>query len=321
MKTSTTKQDIKLGLFVFIGICLFLAAVFVIGKDNNMFSRKMYAFVVFHNVEGLKVGDNVWLSGVKIGIVKDVKIVSAGKVIIRVQIKDEHSEFIKTDAVATIGSDGLVGNKILVINPGVAPYSLQSNDTISSKLQTDTQALFDIAKDVGTNARSITDDLSKIIKSVQEGNGIVGELMRDGAFAVELRDVASNLKASSNQTLAVTKELNEFMHALNTNESLLNRLATDTAYANTVDRTLKSLQTSATQVQNATEGLNTFVGKVNDQSNMLNVLVSNAEAANSLKHTLESAQSASAKLDENMEAMQHNFLLRRYFKKKNKNKL
>jgi phospholipid/cholesterol/gamma-HCH transport system substrate-binding protein len=320
MKTSTTKQDIKLGLFVFIGICLFLAAVFVIGKDNNMFSKKMYAYVVFKNVEGLKVGDNVWLSGVKIGIVKDVKIVSTGKVIIRVQIKDEHSSFIKSDAVATIGSDGLVGNKILVINPGVAPYSLQSNDTISSILQTDTQALFDIAKDVGTNARSITDDLSKIIKGVQEGNGIIGELMQNGAFAVELRQVATNLKSSSSQTLAVTKELNAFMHELNNSDGLLKKLASDTMYAQAVDKTLSALQESAHQVETATVGLNHFVDKVNDKSNMLNVLVSNAEAANSLKNTLESAQSASAKLDENMEAMQHNFLFRRYFKKKNKQK-
>ena len=114
MKTDETKQNIKLGLFVVAGIALFLISVFFIGSENNVFNRTFQAFAIFKNVEGLKEGDNVWLSGVKIGTVKDVKIVSEGKVIVELSLKHKQNEFIKSNATAFIGSDGFVGNNHLL---------------------------------------------------------------------------------------------------------------------------------------------------------------------------------------------------------------
>ena len=120
MESKEFKQNIRLGIFVMAGIALFLISIFYIGSERNVFNKTFTVSAIFKNVEGLTEGDNVWLSGVKIGTVKNVTIISEGKVIVTLSLKDKQNEFIKQDATAFIGSDGLVGNKIVVVRPGSA---------------------------------------------------------------------------------------------------------------------------------------------------------------------------------------------------------
>ncbi|MBA4145555.1 MAG: MCE family protein, partial [Cytophaga sp.] len=179
MKTNEVQQNLKLGLFTTLGIVIFLLGVYFVGSQNSVFSKTFSAYAIFKNVEGLNKGDGVWLSGVKIGIVKDVRIFQDGKVIVHLSLKDKQNEFIKKNATATIGSDGLVGNKIVVIRPGDVKQILQDNDTINSSSPTDTQELFDIAKDVGENTRSLTEDLKLLVAKMNKGEGAVGEMLND----------------------------------------------------------------------------------------------------------------------------------------------
>src|SRR5688572_1665461 len=195
MKTEEAKQNIKLGLFVLIGLVFFLVSVIFIGSENNLFSRTFTSYAVFKNVEGLKKGDNVWLSGVKIGTVHDVNIVSEGKVVVMLTLKDRQNAFIKKDATAFIGSDGLVGNKIVVIRPGAASVTLEDTDTIGAFSPADTQDLINIARDVGENTRSLTYDLKRLSKKVSDGQGVVGELMTDGDIAQDLRAAVDGLRS------------------------------------------------------------------------------------------------------------------------------
>ena len=132
MKSIEVQNNIKLGIFVLAGIVLFLAAVFLIGSENNIFNKTFTAHAIFKNVEGLKEGDNVWLSGVKIGTVKEVRIVKEGRVIVSLSLKENQNKFIKKDATAFIGSDGLVGNKIVVIRTRKVAQILEETDTLGA---------------------------------------------------------------------------------------------------------------------------------------------------------------------------------------------
>ncbi|MEX1238586.1 MAG: MlaD family protein, partial [Cyclobacteriaceae bacterium] len=132
MEKKEIAQQIKVGAFVLAGLTLFLLSVFLIGSENNLFSRTFKVAAVFRNVEGLKAGDNVWLSGVKIGTVSDVKIASEGKVVVSLSLKDNQNQFIKTDAVATIATDGFVGSKIVIIRPGKALAAVEEDDTLNT---------------------------------------------------------------------------------------------------------------------------------------------------------------------------------------------
>lgn len=318
MKTNEVSRNIRLGIFVAIGIALFLVSVFFIGNENNVFAKNFTAFAVFRNVEGLKEGDNVWLSGVKIGTVKQVSIVSEGKVVVKLSLKEKQNQFIKKNATAFIGSDGLVGNKIVVIRPGNVEQSIHNEDTINTASPADTQELINIAKDVGENTRTLTDHLQALSKKVSDGQGIVGEILNDGKIAQDLRAAVTNFKNTTNQTSLASAELNNMMQKLNTGEGLVNRLATDTTLAYTFDQTLANVKEVSNHAAEMSRNLEEVVAKLNSGDNAVGVLLADTSFANKMKTTLENAESASVKLDENMEALKHNFLLRGYFRKKEK---
>jgi phospholipid/cholesterol/gamma-HCH transport system substrate-binding protein len=318
MKTDEVKQNIKLGIFVLAGLVLFVLSAFFIGSENNLFSRTFKVMAVFKNVEGLKRGDNVWLSGVKIGTVSEVKIASEGRVLVTLLLKEKQNEFITKNATASVGSDGFIGNKIVVIRPGNATATIADNDTINSMSPTDTQELFNIAKDVGENTRSLTADLKQISKRITDGEGIVGELLTDGAFSQDLRQTAVNLRQVGSNMTKASAQLNDLVYEMKNGEGVIHKLVSDTSMAAVFDNALQNVQKVSANAAKIASELESVTAKVNSNDNALGLLLADTTFAKRMEKTMINAQSASAKLDENMEAMQHNFLLRGYFRKKEK---
>jgi phospholipid/cholesterol/gamma-HCH transport system substrate-binding protein len=318
MENRELKQNIRLGIFVMTGVALFLISVFYIGSERNVFNKTFTVSAIFRNVEGLTEGDNVWLSGVKIGTVKNVTIISEGKVIVSLSLKDKQNDFIKKDATAFIGSDGLVGNKIVVVRPGTAQEAIHDNDTINSFSPTDTQDLINIAKDVGSNTRSLTDDLKLITTKINQGQGIVGELLHEGALSNDLRETIHSLRLASQNTNQATIDLKTLVSEINEGQGLVTKLIKDSSYAATFDDALKNVAEAGVNAKVMSQDLKEVVAKFNDENNAIGVLLADSTFASKLRTTLNNAQSASAKLDQNMEAMRHNFLFRGYFKKQKK---
>ncbi len=318
MENEDIKQNVKLGAFVIGGIALFLVVMFYLGKENNFFSKTFIVSAIFKNVEGLNDGDAVWLSGVKIGTVKRVQVISEGQVIVSLMLKDKQNEFIKKDATAFIGSDGLVGSKIVVIRPGKSDHAIQDYDTINALSPADTQELLNIAKEVGMTTRSITEDLKLISARLNKGEGIFGELLKDGPMSIELRQTISALKKTSENASHVTENAQKLLEEVNNGDGLITKLITDTTYAQTFETTLTNIGEVGKNSKKMSEDLQNIITKMNSGDNAISVLLADSAFANKLKGTLDNAKSASAKLDENMTALQHNFLLKGYFKKQKK---
>jgi phospholipid/cholesterol/gamma-HCH transport system substrate-binding protein len=291
MKSTEVQQNIKLGIFVLAGIVLFLGAVFLIGSENNIFNRTFTTHAIFKNVEGLKEGDNVWLSGVKIGTVKEVRIVKEGMVVVTLNLKENQNKFIKKDATAFIGSDGLVGNKIVVIRPGQRAQILQDTDTLGSSSPADTQDLINIARDVGDNTRSLTSNLNTLAKRISDGEGIVGELLKDGEFARDLRATVGQLKTTTRETALASTELQALLYKLNHGEGLLNKLATDTTIAETFDKTMVNVNRVSTNAARVSEGLDALVKKLNSDESAIGVLLADTSFAQKLRTTIDNANS------------------------------
>ncbi len=318
MENQELKRSLKLGAFVIGGIVIFLTALFYLGREGNMFNRTFAVSAIFKNVEGLKEGDNVWLSGVKIGIVSRVQIISEGKVIVSLALKDKQNEFIKKNATAFVGSDGLVGNKIVIIRPGNGIPIIQNNDTINALSPTDTQELFNIAKEVGVNARSISDDLKLISARLNKGEGVFGELLRDGPVSMELRQGITSLKLAGENTNQVTGEAKELMDKINNGDGLVNKLINDSSYATNFENTLQDLATTSANSKKMSDDLQEIISRIKTNDNAVGILLSDTIFANKLRMTIDNAQGASYKLDQNMEAMKHNFLFKGYFRKQQK---
>lgn len=318
MEKKEVAQQVKLGAFVLAGLALFLISVFFIGSENNIFSRTLTVSAVFKNVEGLKTGDNVWLSGVKIGTVGEVRIVSEGKVIVDLLLKENQNRFVQSDAIASIGSDGLVGSKIVVIRPGKATEVVSEDDTLRTVSPTDTQDILNLAKEVGENTRSITGDIRTLASRISAGQGIVGELLNDGTIAQEIRATILNLRKTGTNTATASAELQRLVYELRNGPGLLPMLIADTSYTNTFQNALANVEKVSANASEVSQGLQNLASKLNDNDNALGVLLADTVAADQLQTTIGNAASASEKLDENMEAMQHNFLFRGYFRKQAK---
>src|SRR3970040_2125574 len=114
----TTSQKINLGLFVIIGLSIFILATYFIGDKQKMFGKTIPLETVFNNVNGLQLGNNVRYSGVNVGTVRNIEMIGDTSIRVDMIIDKTIFKHIKKDAIATISSDGLVGNMIINIIPG-----------------------------------------------------------------------------------------------------------------------------------------------------------------------------------------------------------
>ena len=293
----------KLGLFVIIALVLFAGTIFFIGKNKNLFGSTFHLTTNFTSASGLKEGNNVRFSGINVGTVNTITLKDSF-VIVDLVIKNKVREFIKKDATATIGSDGLMGDKILTINPGtLSQVQVKDGDMIESKKAID---MDDIMKSIKTNvdnAGIITAQLAEFTYKINNGDGILSKVIGDVGFSNSLQSTLKNLQNSS-------EEFARFAGTMNNSKGALSTMVSDPEFASDIKQTMSALQTSAQQFA-------TFNTKMNDGTVLLSKLT-DEKTGSSIDSTLYNLLGATKRLDENMEALQHNFLLRGYFKKKAK---
>ncbi|MDA6072553.1 MlaD family protein [Flavobacterium sp. AC] len=188
----------KLGMFVTIGLLLFIMAIYFIGKQKNLFGSTFHISSKFKTVSGLEVGNNVRFSGINIGTVEEIRLINDSSVVVRMVIKDEVREFIKTDARASIGSDGLMGDKVLTISPGEKSQKVVENNSAIASI--DGIEMTDIMKSVKKsvdNIGVISDEIAIFSHSMNNGNGALARLVRDDKMANSVSNTLSNLESGT----------------------------------------------------------------------------------------------------------------------------
>ncbi|OXB01891.1 MlaD family protein [Flavobacterium pectinovorum] len=201
----------KLGMFVTIGLLLFIIAIYFIGKQKNLFGSTFNITSQFKTVSGLEVGNNVRFSGINIGTVEEIRLINDSSVVVSMVIKDEVREFIKTDARASIGSDGLMGDKVLTISPGVKSTKvIENGGAIASVNGIEMNDIMKSVKKSVDNAGIITEELAIFSHSMNNGNGALARLVRDDKMANSVSNTLSNLESG-------TKGFSENMEAAKSN--------------------------------------------------------------------------------------------------------
>lgn len=188
----------KLGMFVSVGLLLFIMAIYFIGKQKNLFGSTFNISSKFKTVSGLEVGNNVRFSGINIGTVEEIRIINDSSVIVTMVIKDEVRKFIKTDARAGIGSDGLMGDKVLTISPGAKSTKIIENNGVIASI--DGIEMNDIMKSVKKsvdNVGVISEELAIFSHSMNNGNGALARLVRDDKMANSVSKTLNNLESGT----------------------------------------------------------------------------------------------------------------------------
>ncbi|TKC00927.1 MlaD family protein [Pedobacter cryophilus] len=316
---SDNKRAITVGIFLFLGLVIFLVGVFTLGGQKKTFVKSFSLNVVFDDIQGLKAGNNVWFSGVKIGTIKKVQFYGTSQVQVFLSIEEEAHKYIHKDAKASISSDGLIGNKIVVIDGGSPKFPfVEDGDKllVNTTLSTD-----DIMKTLQVNNKNLVDittDFRILSRNLVDGKGAAGALLSDQEVANNFKTIVANLQSTTSSANKMVDELNAFTSKLNNKGGLADQVLTDTVVFARLQASVKALEKTAASAATLTENLNQASNKLTKSDNAAGLLLNDAQTAQQVKAIMQNLQTSSKKLDENLEALQHNFLLRGFFKKKEK---
>jgi phospholipid/cholesterol/gamma-HCH transport system substrate-binding protein len=231
-----TGSNWKLGMFVIVGLVLFVLTIYLIGKQQNLFGSTFYIKSKFKTVSGLTVGNNVRFSGINVGTVDEIELTTDSSVVVVLKIEKEVQKYIKTDAMASIGSDGLMGDKVLTVSPGSSSNKIiKDNDFIISKSAVEMEDLMNSIKITLDNAGIITSQLAQFTYSMNNGNGTLSKLMNDKEFANSLKNTLANLEVS-------TKEFSKFTTSMNNGKGVLPKLINDQRLGMKLDSTMSNLE-------------------------------------------------------------------------------
>jgi phospholipid/cholesterol/gamma-HCH transport system substrate-binding protein len=346
-------------MFVAGGLALFVITVFIIGKQKNLFNPVIGLTTNFSNVSGLQVGNNIRFSGINIGTVNNITIINDTTVRVNMVIKKEVGQFIKSNCIVSIGSEGLIGDRLLIISQGAAHDPLAKEGQLLSSVEPiETDAIV-------ANLQGTSKQLEEIVLKLNSGGGTLGRLINDTLIAENLNETILNIKRSTQgldetmastrdnvsaimgslQVIAVnaedfTQQLGQTMTQINSGQGTLGRLIQDTVIADNLNKTILNLRASskglgqtleasqsnisaimgsleviAANTENFSQQLEETMVQINSGSGTVGRLVQDTTIAENLNQTLINLKNSSEGLDENMEALKHNFLFKGYFKK------
>jgi len=336
----------KLGIFVTAGILLFIIAIYFIGVNRNLFGSNFVLRSEFKNVSGLKQGSNVRLSGINIGTVSKIDFISDSLVSVKLLIRKDVQKYIKTDAVASIASDGLMGDKILIISPGTTSNTIvKDNDIITSYKTIEIDDILSSVKQSTDNAKAITDELVEFSSKMNNKNSVLTKIMTNKDFASRIDRTVENLQLSS-------QELAKFTSILNNKNGIASKIFTDKKWSDHIENSISNLRNSSQEISLFTKKLNDknnvfsqlssndslalsiektlrnlekssddlikFTSKINNDENVLSKLTNNPKLGRSVDSTIINIEKSVGELREIEAAARNNFLLRGYFNKKKK---
>jgi phospholipid/cholesterol/gamma-HCH transport system substrate-binding protein len=211
MDNHSAKFKVRLGLFVVGGLALFVLAIFIIGKQKNLFNPVFKLTTTFYNVSGLQVGNNIRFSGINVGTVDNIRIINDSTVRVDLLVRKEVKQFIKTDSEVAIGSEGLIGDRLLIITQGGSNSRLaREGEQLLSIEPVETDAIIASLEITAGNAEIVSQQLAEIMININSGTGTLGRLIQDSTIARNLDQTILNLKKSS-------KGLDENMEAVKHN--------------------------------------------------------------------------------------------------------
>lgn len=316
----SASEKIKLALFVITGLILFILVVYFIGNKQKMFGSTNHITAVFNNVNGLQLGNNVRYSGINIGTVRGIEMINDTTINVDLIIDTSIFQHIKKDALASIGSDGLVGSMVINILPGKGnlPH-IEPGDVLQSSDRIRTDDLINTLSVTNKNAALLTADLLKITREITQGKGTLGTLVNDTLMASDLKQTMNYLKETSKGTTETVENLNKIILALGDKNTVIGVL-NDPVLAQKVKTIVENLDQSSLEINKVVTNLNATILNIKNGEGAINYLSNDPNLVKKIESTMTNLNKATILLNEDLEAMKHNFLLRGYFKKQEKEK-
>jgi phospholipid/cholesterol/gamma-HCH transport system substrate-binding protein len=319
MKKDTT-NNIRLGLFITIGTMALVVALYLIGSNRNIFGNTIRIHAHFFNVNGLMAGNNVRYAGIDIGTVDKVTIENDSSVTVYMIIEKKQSEYIKKNSVAAIGTDGLMGNKLVNINPGQgASTPVEDGDEIQALRPVETDEMVRTLNTTNDNLEVITSDLRKFTSRINTDKGVL-KLIEDSITTENIKAAMMAIREAAENANRITIQLNRLAEGLNRGEGLAGVLLKDTASAGELRATIHNLQMATDSINMIASGLGEFSQKLNNPDGLVTALTTDTALTENVRSGLKNLEESTVLLNENLKAMRRSFLFKKYFKEQDKKK-
>jgi phospholipid/cholesterol/gamma-HCH transport system substrate-binding protein len=313
-----TSKNIRVGAFVLAGTVLLIFSLYLIGSKQNLFGSTFELKSQFKNVNGLMPGNNVRFTGIDVGTVKSVEIINDSTVDVTMVIENKVQAFIKKNATAMVGTDGLMGNKLININSSneSAP-SVEDGDFLVSKSPLGTDDMMRTLNITNENVKDITIDLKNIVRRLNSPNTLWSILM-DTVVAENVKQAIVNIKVTGERTAIITGDLSRIVKHVKDGKGTIGALIADTTFAVKLNQSIVNIKLITDSLALVTGDLHYITSKVKKGEGAIGTVLMDTTFVNNLNESMKNVRSGTKNFDEDMEALKHNILLRNYFKKKAK---
>jgi len=317
--TKQNNSNIKLGLLVLAGLFLFIATLYVVGKNQNIFGSSYEIKARFSNINGLMKGNNIRFSGIQAGTVKRITIIDDSTIEVSMLIDKSLQPFIKKNALASIGTEGLIGNKIINILPSKenAAVALEG-DLLTVHKTIDTDEMLETLSGTNKNIALISEDLRITVHRINNSTALWG-LLKDSGMAANIRTTMTNIRVASSNARNMTDQLNALVDDVRHGKGSVGALLADSSFARDLNRALVNIGSAGERASEAAGQLNTTIKDIQaDLTNgkgTANALLRDTGLVVKLNASLDNIQKGTDAFSQNMEALKHNFLFRGYFRR------
>jgi phospholipid/cholesterol/gamma-HCH transport system substrate-binding protein len=316
MNESTHRHSVVVGLFVLGGLAILLAGVLLLGSLNRSLQSRVKVIAYFDNVNGLQKGNYIWFSGVRIGTVNSLRLSGAEGVEVVMEIESKVTQYIPKDARVKLGSDGFIGNRILIIFGGTpASGTIEAGNILHSEKTLSTDDLIGTLQQSNENLKAITSDFKVISKKLADGEGTIGKLLNDTSIYTNINSAVASLQGASGKAQTLMNSLADFSSGLKKDGTLAYELTSDTTVFN-------DLRASVSRLSQITDTATIFMNQLkaaeSNPNTSVGALLHDENMGTDLKGTIKNLERSTQKLNEDLEGLQHSFLLKRWFRQKEK---
>lgn len=312
-------KNIKLGLLVLSGLFLFIMTLYVIGKNENIFGSSYRIKARFSNLNGLMKGNNVRFAGIQAGTVKNILIINDTTIEVEMLIDKALSPYIKKNAQASIGTEGLIGNKIINISPGkeTAPI-VEEGDLLNVHRTIDTDQMLETLAKTNDNIARISEGLKLTVQNIN-GSTALWKLGKDSTLNTNIRTSLANISTATANARNMTAQLDALVGDIRKGKGTAGALLADSSIAKDLDQTIRTIASAGNRTQQAADELSTTISTIRHDLEQgrgaANAILRDTGIVIKLNASLDNIQKGTNAFSQDMEALKHNFLLRGYFRK------
>lgn len=350
---NTRKKNIRLGSFVGIGIVIFILAIYYIGSQRSIFSKNFMLSGVFKDISGVKIGNDVRFSGINIGTVSEVEILSDSLVKIELSIKQDVQQFIRKDSKMEIVPDGLMGTKVVNIYAGTNSTGIvEDGDFLKTIEAVQIDKILRQLNTSSINTTIITKNLAEITNKINNGEGAFGKIFADESFATNLSKIAkktailtdnfadisgkiSNNEGTIGMLLSDTSLANKIYTAganlekstnnlaiitdqVNNGKGIFGEIFMDTTFISGLSRAGKNLDYTTEKTKTLSDNLVKMTNEINNGQGLISRLIYDTAFADSIEIAVQNVNRGAKELEEAAGVVKRNWLLRLFSKKEKK---